>query len=367
MILRSRIYRTARARWTGLGPYYAMFPAQFCDKVVTDFTEPGDVILDPFAGRGTAVFSAATLGRRALGIELNPVGWIYGKTKLAAAPQDDVLRRLHELSRASLSYPSKAAQLPTFFHHCFTSRVRQFLLASRRELDWEGSAVDRTLMSIILVNLHGKRDASLSNQMRQTKSMAPAYAVRWWKKRKLRPPDVDPIQFLEKRISWRYARGIPVCTGSEMLLGDSAQILDRPAGRQLSAWRNIKLLLTSPPYFGITNYYYDQWLRLWLLGGQPRDAVVCGKYCGKFVNRGSYEDLLRSVFQSSAALMDPHCTIYVRTDRRQPTCSITIAALKSAFPGHRMTRKFSPHKKTQTALFGYFAPKFGEVDLILRV
>lgn len=351
----------------GIGPYYAMFPATFCDRVITNFTASGDLVLDPFAGRGTSVFSAASLGRRALGIELNPVGWIYGKAKLAAAPQRDVLRRLHELSRISRAHSSKALSLPVFFRRCFSKRVREFLISARGELNWKNNAADRTLMSIILVNLHGKREASLSNQMRQTKSMAPAYAVKWWKEHKLSPPQVDPIRFLEKRISWRYAKGTPLCADCEMLLGDSAQILQNVANCIPKVWGGAKLLLTSPPYFGITNYHYDQWLRLWLLGGQPRDAIVPGRYAGKFANRAAYEKLLMSVFQSAAALMSSRSTVYVRTDRRQPTYSITRAALTIAFPRHRMIRRVSPYRNpTQTALFGHFAPKFGEVDLILR-
>jgi hypothetical protein len=59
-------------------------------------------------------------------------------------------------------------------------------------------------------------------------------------------------------------------------------------------------------------------------------------------------------------------TIYVRTDRREPTHSLTLAALKLAFPNHQMRRKIMPyHRQTQTALFGHFAPRFGDVDLIM--
>ena len=79
-------YNSAAARWAAVGPYYAMFPTSFADDVVAQFTEPGDWVLDPFAGRGTAVYSAAIAHRHGVGIELNPVGWLYGATKLAVAP-----------------------------------------------------------------------------------------------------------------------------------------------------------------------------------------------------------------------------------------------------------------------------------------
>ena len=53
MLEKSQKYGTAAARWVGVGPYYAMFPAAFAERVIREHTEPGDVVLDPFAGRGT--------------------------------------------------------------------------------------------------------------------------------------------------------------------------------------------------------------------------------------------------------------------------------------------------------------------------
>ena len=70
------------------------------------------------------------------------------------------------------------ANLPTFFEWAYAPDVLRFLLASRDILRWRDSKVDRTLMAFILIHLHGKRLGSLSNQMRDSKSMAPDYAVR---------------------------------------------------------------------------------------------------------------------------------------------------------------------------------------------
>jgi hypothetical protein len=262
-------YESASARWAAVGPYYAMFPTAFADDVVTRFTKPGDWVLDPFAGRGTAVYSAAIADRHGVGIELNPVGWLYGATKLGVASQEFVEARLQEIERATRRI-SDTASLPTFFTWCFSGRVLAFLLSARAMLNCQRSKTDRTLMAFILVYLHGKRDASLSNQMRQTKAMAPGYAVNWWHERDLKPPTVNPGDFLRNRIEWRYARGIPTVAQSYMFLGDCT----RRIKSLLSQWseRKIqpaKLLLTSPPYFSLTNYHYDQWLRLWMLGGRP--------------------------------------------------------------------------------------------------
>ena len=54
-------YSTAVGRWMGLGPYYAMFPMKFAFDVVNEFSRPGAAVLDPFAGRASSVYAAATL------------------------------------------------------------------------------------------------------------------------------------------------------------------------------------------------------------------------------------------------------------------------------------------------------------------
>jgi hypothetical protein len=202
-------YETAESRWSGVGPYYAMFPTEFADHVIQKYTPAGATILDPFSGRGTAVFSAATKGRAGIGVELNPVGWVYTQAKLNAACKDDVIERLREIGRLT-DNRAENPRLPSFFSWCFTRPVQRFLLTARKHLNWRQCRVDCTLMALLLVNMHGKREASLSNQMRQTKSMSPEYAVNWWRTRDLCPPEVDPVAFMEDRIKWRYAKGIPL-------------------------------------------------------------------------------------------------------------------------------------------------------------
>lgn len=364
-------YQSAKNRWAGLGPYYAMFPSAFADDVIAGHSNVGDTILDPFAGRGTALFSAVSTGRNAIGVELNPVGWVYCKTKLAPAPKDDVVARIAEIDELSTQYACCAEALPAFFQHCYAPKVRSFLMAARSILDWRESDVDRTVMAFILVNLHGKSTDSLSNQMRQTKAMAPQYAIEWWKKHKSTAPNVEPKQFLAKRLDWRYRHGIPSLAKGMVTLDDSTSFLPKLYGNLGKlGFARPSLMLTSPPYFGITNYHYDQWIRLWLLGGPPTDRRVPtqfnGKHQGKFSNVDGYKTLLNTVFSNSAKILRRDAVIYVRTDRREPTASITRSALRDAFPSHRIRRLNQPViGETQTRLFGYGTSRIGEIDFIL--
>jgi len=361
-------FDTAEKRWAGIGPYYAMFPVRFADEVIKQYTKEGDTVLDPFAGRATSIYSATIHKRTGIGIELNPVGWVYGKTKLHPASQDAVENRLLEIATMAGEYTEAANNLPEFFHLCFSQNVRKFLLAVRDQLKWKQRVADWTLMGLLLVYLHGKRNQSLSNQMRQTKSMAPDYAVRWWKEHYLTPPDLDPVNFMLKRIRWRYAKGRPYINGSHIYLGDCSCMLNKVYRHLLNSERlPIRLVFTSPPYFGVTNYHYDQWIRLWMLGYPSAPNSSLGKHRERFQVENEYKDLLDTTFRKVSYLTDKKSVIYIRTDSRKFTFNTTLNILKQTFPDKEMTIKEQPvNGTTQTHLFGNHSTKMSEVDLILK-
>lgn len=370
-VSRPKKYGTAESRWAGIGPYYAMFPTAFADEIIRKHTRPGDAVLDPFAGRGTAVFSAATQNRHATGIEINPVGYVYATAKLKPGGHTAVARRLQELAETAQGYQEAADNLTPFFHYCFAPKVRTFLVAARDTLNWRRSKTDRTLMAIILISLHGKIGRSLSNQMRQSTAMAPDYCIRWWTEKNLTPPDIDPIAFIAKRLKWRYAHGIPPIGEATMFLHDSVRKLPTLTGEVLECQRQrVKLLLTSPPYHNVTNYYHDQWLRLWLLGDPEHPSAHGSRYGGKFSNYAQYRQLLKQVFERAKPILAEDAIIYIRTDQRRSTLESTRTILSETFPDKRITEKPRPlnsERQTQPYSRGG-APKKAhcEIDIVLE-
>ncbi len=361
-------YDSATLRWAGVGPYYAMFPLSFVDHVIETYTRPGQYVLDPFAGRASSIFSAATLERHAIGIEINPVGWIYGKTKLSVATKQDVVKRLGEIDEIGKDLNRDAGcDLPAFFHYCFARKSLHFLLAARNDLDWRHSKIDRTLMALILIDLHGGKERSFSNQMRQSRAMHPDYSIRWWRAHQSKPPQIDPLEFIKRKIEWRYAKGTPCVNGGEIYLGDSSQVLNRLI-KKLNAGelQRFDLLFTSPPYIGISDYHRDQWLRLWMLGGESSATRDAHRYRHDFSSAEIYKEMLRKIFTKSAELMRPSGVVYVRTDARTNTFEITREILKECFPDWRMRVAEQPYKRqTQTALYGDKSKKPGEKDIVL--
>lgn len=116
----------------------------------------------------------------------------------------------------------------------------------------------------------------------------------------------------------------------------------------------------------IPHYHYDQWLRYWMLGGPDRPQKRETTSRGRFSSKTRYANLLDTVFGLISKIVTPNAVVFVRTDRRDFTLNTTRTILRTHFPTWTMEERIQPiHRPSQTALFGDFAPKPGEVDLIL--
>ena len=72
------------------------------------------------------------------------------------------------------------------------------------------------------------------------------------------------------------------------------------------------------------------------MGGLPLivevEIAYSGRHRDKFAHAEAYRGLLETVFKGAARLMTENASIYVRTDWREPTLSITRSSLKPRFP-----------------------------------
>ncbi len=361
-----RGHSTSEARWARLGPYYAMFPVKFAFEVVNKYSKPGDKILDPFCGRGSSIYAGSVLGRPGVGIDINPLGWLYSSVKIKPAQKKNVLKRLKEIYDIRENYCREINNYNEFFRMCYCDNVLKFLIAARDNLDWRKSIVDRTLMSIIEIYLHAAIGEGLSNQMKMTKSLGMNYSINWWKKNNLeKPPEVNPYELIKAKIEWRYKYGVPHNTSSNIKLNDSCNETKHMIEKGDNQY---SLLFTSPPYCGITDYFMDQWLRLWLLGGSCEPEYQKDDHKSRFVNQTKYKELLSTVFKNCSVLMAKKSCIYVRTDGREFTFNTTVDVLRQNFPLHNMKIEDKPiasNVKTQTVLYGNTSKKPGEKDIIL--
>jgi hypothetical protein len=53
-----------------------------------------------------------------------------------------------------------------------------------------------------------------------------------------------------------------------------------------SIYKDIKfsLLFITLPYYSITDYHADQWLRLWMLGGSETPKTITEKHKRRFID-----------------------------------------------------------------------------------
>lgn len=350
-------FGSAAGRWSGFGPYYAMFPVSFARRVIQKYCPEDGYVLDPFCGRGTAPFVAQAMGRKAVGVDLNPVAWLYSSVK--TNPCDD-LNVLMSRARHIRRCVRKTDRIPAteFQSWAWSTDVLGYLNAARRTLQWRRNKVDRTLMAFILVYLHAKMGGGLSNQMRQSKAMAPDYSVRWWRSHRMRPPEIDAAEFLTRRMEWRYRHGIIGGPRATIVLGDATSAVESAA-----CDGKFNLLLTSPPYVDVTNYRYDNWIRLWALGGAEDPDFSTEE---RYSNRVEYREMLSRTLRASKRRLAKDATIYLRSDARPFTAKITREVLREIWPKHDLAiRRNKPSRATQTALFGDWEAKPGELDYVL--
>ena len=77
-------------------------PLELMMELVEKFTDPGDLILDPFVGSGTTIVAALRLGRRAIGIERDATYAALARERIAADVNGSTLKA------------SRAGQVPLF-------------------------------------------------------------------------------------------------------------------------------------------------------------------------------------------------------------------------------------------------------------
>jgi hypothetical protein len=61
--------------------YPARFSPWLVRNIIAAFTEPGDLVLDPFMGGGTTLVEALAAGRRSAGVDINPLAVFLARTK----------------------------------------------------------------------------------------------------------------------------------------------------------------------------------------------------------------------------------------------------------------------------------------------
>jgi hypothetical protein len=248
--------------------YRACFKPQLPAFFINLLTRPGDVVYDPFMGRGTTPLEAALLGRVPCGADINPLSRIFLEPRLNAPQLDEIEDRLHEIDLAD-----DGVELPgdllVFYHpetlHALASMRSYFMIHdAARQMDH----VDRWIRMVSTNRLTGH-----SNGFFSVYTLPPNQAVSVVSQRKINekrnqvpPPRDIPKIVLKKsrqllsRLTTADRKTLQAARGNSLFLTGSCDHTPEIADNSVS------LVVTSPPFLDVVDYQTDNWLRCWFNG-----------------------------------------------------------------------------------------------------
>lgn len=285
--------------------YPARFSPQFVKAAIETFTEPGDVILDPFMGGGTTAVEARVAGRHFVGTDLNSLAVFLSRTKATQftaketrAVRDWVFRLIPTLNINAASDQSESGlnmsdwntwRIRKIIHLCLSKlstlettrtqdlarcivlRTAQWALDCRKSLPTISTFKEQLLRDAEEV-LSGADDFSKSVRIAQ--------------------------QGLGARVRMRFVQ----CSASDVA--------------RLAVWRTFsrpKLVLTSPPYPGVHVLYHRWQIRgrketpapYWITGTLDGQGASFYTFGGrKQRNMEKYFRTAQETFSSVASICD---------------------------------------------------------------
>ncbi|MEM3123783.1 MAG: DNA methyltransferase, partial [Nitrososphaerota archaeon] len=233
------------------------FPPSLARWAVETYSEKGQTVLDPFCGKGTLPLEACISERFGVGNDLAPEAYVVSRAKVNPAARREVrewvLRASKEMRPDTVSIYDVDDDVRTFFS---PSTLRQ-ILAIREILSEQDDDLTNFIKAIMLGILHGSSEVSLSLPCSHSFSMAPQYIKRYAKRHGLRRPNRNVLSCILRKAEIVLAGGLPPKRGMAFNLdARSLPIADE----------SVDLIVTSPPYFNLQTYAWDNWLRLWFLG-----------------------------------------------------------------------------------------------------
>lgn len=295
--------------------YQGMFPAKLVHYFVQAFTRPGDLVADPFSGRGTTVLQARAEGRRTAGSDLSPLAHVLTSAK-AFSPSWERINEFVEDLEANFRHANQLNEPVSddiaMLFHPHTLKQLQFIrrgLLRRALTDW--SPEEYMLAAAIAGILHGNHRADgssayLSISMPNTFSMPPSYVSKFIAENGLEAPEQDVFKVVRDKLARLYLDALPDADATTALedaadLGSTANVEPE----------SVDLIVTSPPYLKVVNYGTSNWIRLWWLGldDVSRNAGVGRRVLDAELDHRhgyvDYKNFMLRVFQGIARALRP--------------------------------------------------------------
>ena len=247
--------------------YRACFKPQLPGYFIERLTREGDVVYDPFSGRGTTAIEAALRGRTVIANDVNPLSAMLTRPRFELPGLADIDARLRALRFTAR--PRSGLDLSMFFHPDTEYEIlglREYLY--RRVRSGEEDAVDRWIRMVATNRLTGHSPGFFSvYTLPPNQAVSPEDQLRI-NARLRQEPDYRDIRALIRRKSMQLQ--------SRLGAGERWRLRAATAGARLLqkeadatpeiASDSVQLTVTSPPFLDVVQYARDNWLRCWFNG-----------------------------------------------------------------------------------------------------
>lgn len=251
---------------------YHWYPARYIPQLpgilIGYFSTPGEVVLDPFMGSGTTLLEAWKLGRRAIGVELNPVAVMIAQAKLFAPKESFISLRgmVEQRARGLLVDPRFEAELPSMVPH-FDENVGWYHPDTLLEL----AAIWTALGEVVSSEFYVVGIAAFSAILRYASSQEKHWG---WICDNVKPKQktyrTALKRFIEKLNEFERASRSLLDDGRSLqesaVLLEEIMVKEGDCATVLAGLpdESVDLVVTSPPYYNMTDYISSQRLtHLW--------------------------------------------------------------------------------------------------------
>ena len=243
-------------------------PAYFIDRL----TDEGDLVYDPFSGRGTTAVEAALRGRQVLANDINPLSSIFSRPRLEVPHVSEVDARLSAINLEQRVRPT--LDLSMFFH-ADTQRellnLRAYLNARRRSRSED--CIDRWIRMVATNRLTGHSPGFFSVYTLPPNQAVSVEGQLKINRRLEQKPTYRNVRELILKKSVQLQSGLTPTERDRLRRAAShARFLEGSAASTPIVPRNsVQLTVTSPPFLDVVQYAKDNWLRCWFNGLDAQD------------------------------------------------------------------------------------------------
>lgn len=257
--------------------YRACFKPQLPRFFVERLTEAGDLVYDPFMGRGTTLVESALMGRRVAGNDINPLSRILCEPRLAPPAQEAVVARLDEISLVACegSRGGEDADLLAFYHADTLSEIsalRYYFLS--REGAGELDDVDRWIRMVATNRLTGHSPGFFSVYTMPPNQAVTADRQRIINEKRDQVPVAKDVRAIIAKKSRQLLSKLTVFDERELAGSDVLFSVGEAEDTGGIADGSVKLVVTSPPFLDVVDYRTDNWLRCWFNGIDSEELPI---------------------------------------------------------------------------------------------